>query len=139
YAYLLDFTETQDGAMANSTQTYGLSFAGSAKLTDDVDALYRFEHATQRDYASSPLDYQADYYLAELGAKFLKNYGISIGYEVLGSDNGVAAFRTPLATLHAFNGWADRFLVTPADGLEDTYIKATAALPANLTFTGFYH
>jgi hypothetical protein len=139
YAYLLDFTETQDGAMANSTQTYGLSFAGSAKLTDDVDALYRFEYATQRDYASSPLDYQADYYLAELGAKFLKNYGISIGYEVLGSDNGVAAFRTPLATLHAFNGWADRFLVTPADGLEDTYIKATAALPANLTFTGFYH
>lgn len=32
-------------------------------------------------------------------------------------------FQTPLATLHAFNGWADRFLVTPATGLVDTNIK----------------
>ena len=31
-------------------------------------------------------------------------------------------FNTPLATLHKFNGWADKFLVTPADGLEDLYI-----------------
>ena len=33
-----------------------------------------------------------------------------------------AAFRTPLATLHAFNGWSDQFLATPDTGLEDTYI-----------------
>lgn len=32
-------------------------------------------------------------------------------------------FQTPLATLHAFNGWADRFLVTPDTGLVDTNIK----------------
>ncbi len=32
-------------------------------------------------------------------------------------------FQTPLATLHAFNGWADRFLVTPTGGLVDTNIK----------------
>lgn len=139
YAYLLDFTETEDGAKANSTQTYGLSFAGSAKITDDVSALYRLEYASQRDYASSPLNYQADYYLGELGAKFLKNYSLSVGHEVLGSDDGLAGFRTPLATLHAFNGWADKFLVTPAAGLEDTYVKVTANLPADLAFTGFYH
>lgn len=38
-------------------------------------------------------------------------------------------FKTPLATLHAFNGWADRFLTTPARGLEDRNLKllATAA------------
>ena len=31
-------------------------------------------------------------------------------YELLGSDNGVAAFQTPLATGHIFNGFADVFL-----------------------------
>ena len=36
-------------------------------------------------------------------------YALSVGYEVLGSDNGVG-FYTPLATLAKFNGWADAFL-----------------------------
>ena len=48
---------------------------------------------------------------------------VSVGYELLGSDDGVAAFRTPLATLHKFQGWADKFLATPATGIEDTYLK----------------
>ena len=45
------------------------------------------------------------------------------GYEVLGADNGVAltSFQTPLATLHKFQGWADKFLVTPPNGLRDAY------------------
>ncbi len=139
YAYLLNFDETSDGAAANSTQTYGLSLAGSPKLTDDVSLLYRAEYATQSNYRASALSYDADYYLGELGAQFLKKYSLSLGYEVLGSDDGAAAFRTPLATLHAFNGWADKFLVTPNDGLRDIYVKATATLPANLSFLGFYH
>jgi hypothetical protein len=32
--------------------------------------------------------------------------------------------QTPLATLHAFNGWADKFLTTPANGLRDFYVDA---------------
>ena len=32
--------------------------------------------------------------------------------------------QTSLASLHAFNGWADKFLATPSRGLEDTYISA---------------
>jgi len=59
--------------------------------------------------------------------------------------HGVAAFQTPLATLHAFNGWADMFLTTPATGLRDYYAGAThkigvAALPglnANVTYHQF--
>jgi len=54
---------------------------------------------------------------------------IGVGYEVLASDNGAAAFRTPLATGHAFNGWYDAFLATPASGLEDLYIFASTTLP----------
>ena len=35
------------------------------------------------------------------------------------NGNGAQAFQTPLATLHAFQGWADVFLTTPRDGLRD--------------------
>ena len=44
---------------------------------------------------------------------------------MLGSDGGVAAFQTPLATLHAFNGWADLFLTTPARGLRAWWASVT--------------
>ena len=33
------------------------------------------------------------------------------------------SFRTPLATLHKFNGWADQFLTTPGAGLQDSYLR----------------
>jgi hypothetical protein len=33
---------------------------------------------------------------------------------------------TPFATLHAFNGWADKFLNTPLNGLQDIYFLAAA-------------
>ncbi len=57
------------------------------------------------------------------------------GYEVLGSDNGVG-FKTPLATLHAFQGWTDQFLVTPGDGIEDLYLGLSgAAGPLKLAAT----
>jgi hypothetical protein len=42
-------------------------------------------------------------------------------------------FKTPLATLHKFQGWADKFLVTPADGIKDRYIGVSGnAGPVNL-------
>ena len=63
-----------------------------------------------------------------------------MGYEVLESEGTDAtAFRTPLATLHAFNGWGDLFLNTPAGGIEDTYLKVTAPIPGGVKFLGFYH
>ena len=55
------------------------------------------------------------------------------GYEVLGgSDDGKGtgnlAFQTPLATKHAFQGWADVFLTTPTDGIKDAYLGASLPL-----------
>ena len=41
------------------------------------------------------------------------------GYEVFASDGSRSAFRTPLATLHRFQGWTDKFLGTPPAGVED--------------------
>ena len=52
-------------------------------------------------------------------------------YELLGSDNGVAAFQTPLATGHIFNGFADVFLVIPPTGLQDFYGELKYKVPAN--------
>jgi hypothetical protein len=57
--------------------------------------------------------------MVELGAK-VSVLNLKAGYEVLGSDNEVG-FKTPLATLHKFQGWADMFLSTPYDGVEDLY------------------
>lgn len=32
------------------------------------------------------------------------------------------SWKTPLATLHGFNGWADQFLTTPNAGLHDLFL-----------------
>jgi hypothetical protein len=139
YAYLLDFDHDSASAIPhfNSSATYGLSLAGSRPLNDTFTASYRLEYATQTDHGDSP-DYRADYYFAELGAS-TSRYSLSVAYEVLGSDDGLNAFKTPLATLHAHNGWADLFTNTPAAGLTDFFLKGTAKLPQDLTFTAFYH
>jgi len=87
---------------------------------------YTAEYATQEDYKDNPTSYDADYILAELGFKW-KQYALKAGYELLESDNAAGvAFQTPLATLHAHNGWADKFLSTPAAGLQDISLTASA-------------
>jgi hypothetical protein len=133
YAYLLDF----DNAAANSCATWGASFAGTRPLNADVKFAYRLEAATQSDYGSSTLNYSAVYLALEAGLTAQAG-GLMLGHETMGSDRNVG-FKTPLATLHAWNGWADLFLTTPAAGLRDTYVKATANLPANIALTAFYH
>ena len=139
YAYLLDFDQDSFPFLPylNSCATYGLSLAGSRPLNDTFTANYRLEYAYQTGYGDSP-DYHADYYLAEFGAS-TSLYSLSANYEVLGSDDGLNAFKTPLATLHAHNGWADLFTTTPTVGLTDFFVKGTARLPQNLTLTAFYH
>ncbi|MFQ3323762.1 MAG: hypothetical protein ACI90U_001585 [Pseudomonadales bacterium] len=113
FVYALDFED----AAANSSTTYGLEYKGKIGIVS-LAASY----ATQSDNADNPVSYDADYMAAEIGLN-LAPVNVSLGYELLGSDDGVAAFRTPLATLHKFQGWADKFLGTPATGIEDTYLK----------------
>lgn len=123
FAYLLD-VEDQGGypsgsTVNNSTETFGLEYTGKFFDQFTVAASY----ATQSDDGDSELDYEADYYMAELGAT-VSVVTLKAGYEVLASDNGVG-FKTPLATLHKFQGWADKFLATPADGIEDAYFSVS--------------
>ncbi|MEK7323472.1 MAG: alginate export family protein [Pseudomonadota bacterium] len=122
YVYLLDYAQ---GASA-STRTAGVRFTGAAKLSEQAKLLYTAEWAQQGDYADNPASYDLNYLFAEVGGA-LSGVTAKLGYEALEGD-GTRAVQTPLATLHAFNGWADQFLTTPAAGLEDTYLSVGGAL-----------
>jgi hypothetical protein len=139
YAYLLDY----DDLAAKSSQTYGFRFGGAVTPVDNFKILYLAEYAMQSDYQDNPADFDADYYhinggfkIPDLGPVF-KNLTAKIGYEYQGSDNGVS-FKTPLGTNHAFNGWVDKFLATPANGLTDFYGMISGNL-MGLTAKFIYH
>jgi len=51
---------------------------------------------------------------------------VGAGFVVLEGDRA-KGFTTPLATLHKFQGWADKFLTTPVDGIDDRYLTAGIA------------
>lgn len=126
YAYVLDI----ENAAALSNRTVGVRYTNVYKR--DTFALpFTLEFARQADYGDNPTSYSANYYLVELGLKF-ESFGVSLANEVLeADDSGGTAFITPLATLHAFQGWADKFLSTPATGVDDRYVKLTANLAGN--------
>jgi hypothetical protein len=115
YAYLLDL---EDFA-TQSTATYGARFAGKHALSKDFNAVYAFEYASQSDYATNPGEYELDYWMVEAG---IAAHGFTLlgGMETLEGD-GTRGFSTPLATLHKFQGHADVFLTTPANGIFDRY------------------
>lgn len=118
YAYLLDNKDFS----RFSTDTVGVRFIGK-----NGDLSYTLEYATQQDSNNNTLSYDADYILLEAGYQ-LDAINLKLGYEVLGSDNGNAAFITPLATLHAFQGWTDQFLSTPNEGINDLYFSIATTL-----------
>ena len=95
--------------------------------------------ARQADDGDSTLDYTADYYLVEAGLG-VKNFGLKAGYEVLGGNTraNTTGFQTPLATLHAFQGWADKFTTTPQQGVEDFYVGGSANF-GDLAMQLIYH
>ena len=138
YHYLLGLDNlalTAAGAYATlSSKTSGVRLNGAVQGVS-----YALEYAQQQDYADNPQELDSDYYLAELGFS-LAGVQLKAGYEVLGGDDGSGnrAFQTPLATKHAFQGWADQFLTTPADGIRDAYLGASTALLGG-TLQAWYH
>ncbi|MGH8119737.1 MAG: hypothetical protein ACRESK_03875 [Gammaproteobacteria bacterium] len=150
YGYLLDFDESVIVATQRLTaNTIGVRAVGSKGVSKKWTVLYTGEFAHQSDASDNPLDIDANYYLGEVGVtwqvghKFLGAITIKGSYEVLEGDGFIPglnrALQTPLGTNHAFQGWADRFLITPADGIEDFFVTVRTGLYDGATAMFMYH
>jgi alginate export protein len=140
FAYLLDF---KSDLPANSSDTYGIRVSGklfdNADDPEDVFAEYELTYANQTDAGRNATNYDADFYAAQVKLT-QPNLGYLVtGYQFLGSDNGVFAFRFPLGTNHKFQGFADSFLTTPAGGLQDLYVGIGGDLPWKIKGSVTYH
>ena len=123
FGYWLEFDPIVGvpGAVRDSSETFGLRLAGDRALSR-IKLAYVASYATQQEYGDNPLTFDNDYHLLELTATY-KQYYVGLGQEVL-EGNGTKGFTTPLATLHKFQGWADKFLTTPPNGIDDRYVNA---------------
>ncbi len=134
YVYNLDFTKATD----LSTRTLGLRISGERTLNEATNLLYAVEGARQTDVAANPRDdLSLTYWMLDIGIKApnMRNLTLKLTHERMEGD-GLNGFRTPIATLHAYQGWTDKFLATPATGLKDTYLTLSANLgPVALLIT----
>ncbi len=112
YAYLLE-----DDRTGASSDTYGARLEGGWRR-----GTWRLPYAAEAAWQRADAG-QAPYLLLKAGLA-RGPWRLALAWERLGSDGRGYALQTPLATKHAFNGWADQFLATPADGLQDLAISA---------------
>lgn len=119
YSYLLDIEDS----VALSSATFGARFEGKHPLTETLIGLLNLEYAHQNDYADNPADFSFDYYSLEPGVTF-GQWTVKAQYESI-EGNGTSAMQFALGTNHAFDGWVDKFLTTPANGLVDANIGVT--------------
>ncbi|MCX7117076.1 MAG: alginate export family protein [Legionellales bacterium] len=152
YAYLLDHhglitTPTE------STDTYGLRLTGLVSIKDFIWS-YTAEYAHQQSAANNPTSYGAFYTHIGIGAAW-KMWSLSLEQEVLsgkevlphhGALPGYRSFRTPLATKHLFQGWADMFAFVPLAGIVDRFATLTYSIPMtsfqltnDVKISGVYH
>ena len=137
-----------DYMTASFADHVGIRATGSSTLTNEIQLDYTAEYAKQMDashkessapFSSIKPKQDADYYKVELSGTKM-GYTAGGSYEVLGEKgDGTNAFGTPLATLHAMNGWADKFLDTPVDGLTDMALNVGYANANFGKVMGVYH
>jgi len=143
YGYWLDYTERENYEKSN--QTYGLRMACCAKplesykLSDHFGWVYTAEWSHQSDYGHGAVAYDADRYNLMSG---ISAYGVLFqgAMEQLDGLGVNQHFDTPLGTNHAFQGWADLFLITPNNGIRDVFGSVIVPFQrGDLVFTGVYH
>ncbi|WP_421736421.1 alginate export family protein [Caulobacter sp.] len=122
FVYALDF----GNSAVNSSITKGVKASGKTWV-NLFQLAYNATYAQQTDYRHNTPSFDLAYWGGDVAATF-DIYTVKAAYESLEGD-GTRGFTTPLATVHAFQGWSDAF-VSPGgnksfvDGIED----------ANLTF-----
>jgi hypothetical protein len=127
FGYWLEFDPIANvpAAVRDSSETFGLRFAGERPLSK-FKLGYAASYAAQQQYSDNPLNFDNDYSLLELTGTY-RQFSLGAGFETL-EGNGLKGFTTPLATLHKFQGWADKFLTTPVNGIEDRYANTGVTL-----------
>jgi len=142
FAYLINF-QNQGSFFPLSAATYGGRFNGGHNLTDKFELLYTVEGAHQTDYADTVGNFDANYYKGVLGGTYktgslFESVTAKVAYVVLEGDGGTDVFQMPFGTNHAFQGWSDKFLVTPKDGVEDFWVSLGTSIKG-LKITALYH
>ncbi len=154
YGYLSDFEDLGFGnawfgagtlnnngkpnaAADQSNKTFGLRLDGVHPFNPNLRALYTAEYAKQTDYQDGDSRIDAHYYKVG-GGVGIDNFSIRADQELLSSNDSKYAFQTPFGTNHLFQGWVDKFLATPRQGIQDTFVTATYKWD-DLQFFADYH
>ena len=148
YAYLSSFddlglgnawfgTGAANTAANQSNKTFGLRLDDIHPFNPNLRAVYTAEYAKQTDYSGGDSRIDADYYKIG-GGVGIDNFSIRIDQELLGSNNSKYAFQTPFGTNHLFQGWVDKFLTTPPEGIQDTFVTATYKYHDFLFFADYH-
>lgn len=113
FVYDFDF----DSWASRSSRTQGLHYQG--QFSSLAGLQLQLSVAKQQDAHNATHAFSHNYHRLHTQYKFSQ---LTVGYgnERLAGD-GISAFQTPLATLHAFQGFADLFLNTPNRGLRDSW------------------
>lgn len=122
YFYNLDFVDRAE----LSSRTIGIRMEGPCEAWAGTCIA---EIATQKALGDQASDANLINLRSEFGVDF-SNFAennttgsVSLGATLLEGDSETS-FKTPLAALHGYAGWADRFLVnTPPDGLMDIRLR----------------
>ncbi|MDO9270868.1 MAG: alginate export family protein [Methylobacter sp.] len=143
YGYWLDYTEREN--YEKSSQTYGLRMSNwqkpgdSLKLSDNYGLVYTAEWGHQEDYGHGATNYDTDR-INLMGGFTAYNFTFQGAVEQLDGKGVNKTFDTPLGTNHAFQGWADLFLVTPRDGIRDVSGAVFTTLDrGSVVLSGIYH
>lgn len=128
-------TANQNADQGN--KVLGLRLDGVHKIDDDWKALYTAEYAKQTNYSGGDSRIDAHYYKVGGGAAY-GNFTLRGDQELLSSNNSTYAFQTPFGTNHLFQGWVDKFLATPLEGMQDSFITATYKYKDFLFFADYH-
>ena len=120
-----------------SNKVFGLRLDGTHPFNPNFRAHYTAEYAKQSDYQSGDKRIDAHYYKLGGGLGF-DNFNMRIDQELLSSNNSKYAFQTPFGTNHLFQGWVDKFLATPRQGIQDTFVTATYKYDDFLFFADYH-
>ena len=143
-----------DYMIQNFANHIGIRLTGKVALDNDMKISYAAEYAKQADPTLTEegdpilvpgvadpdnIEQDANYYNISAALNYA-GFTVGLGYEVLSDKgDGDMPFWTPLATLHAHNGWADVFLKTPNEGLEDLTVKLGYNMGEYGKIIGIYH